>query len=126
MKFVCLGYYDERQFATMSEAEQEATIAKCIAYDRELSEKGHFAGGMALQGAKTASTFRWKDGKASLTDGPFTETKEILGGVLILEARDKEEALGLMSRHPGIRIGPFEVRPMDEDFMAQHPVLRDQ
>ena len=126
MKFVCLGYYDERQFETMSEAEQQAMIEKCIAYDRELNDKGHFVSGMALQGANTATTVRLKDGKASLTDGPFTETKEILGGVLILEARDKEEALSIMSRHPGIRVGPFEVRPMDEDFMARHPVLEDQ
>ena len=126
MKFVCLGYYDERQFATMSESEQEATIEKCIAFDRELLGKGHFLGGMALQAADTATTVRWRNGKASLTDGPFTETKEILGGVLILEARDKEEALGIMSRHPGIRVGPFEVRPMDVDFMAKHPVLKDQ
>ncbi len=126
MKFVCLGFYDERQFATISESEQEAMFEKCIAFDRELSDKGHFAGGMALQGANTATTLRWKDGKASQTDGPFTETKEILGGVLILEAKDKAEALSLMSRHPGIRIGPFEVRPMDEAFMAQHPILKKQ
>jgi hypothetical protein len=126
MKFVCLGYYDESQFATMSESEQEATIEKCIAYDRELSGKGHFAGGMALQSADTATTVRWKNGKASLTDGPYAETKEMLGGVLILEARDKEEALSIMSRHPGIRVGPFEVRPMDEDFMARHPVLKEE
>ena len=126
MKFVCLGYFDESQFATMSESEQEAVIEKCIAFDRELSGQGHFAGGMALQAAETATTVRWKNGKASLTDGPYAETKEILGGVLILEARDKEEALSIMSRHPGIRVGPFEVRPMDEDFMAKHPVLKKQ
>ncbi len=126
MKFVCLGYFDERQFATMTASEQEAMIEKCIAYDRELLGAGHFAGGMALQGANTATTVRWKDGKASVTDGPFTETKEILGGVLVLEAKDKAEALSIMTRHPGIRVGPFEVRPMDEVFMAHHPVLKDQ
>ena len=69
---------------------------------------------------------RWTGGKATLTDGPFAETKEMLGGILILEAKDKDEALALISRHPGIRMGPFEVRPADEDFMAQHPVLKNQ
>lgn len=126
MKFVCMGYYDEERFGRMSEAEQQATIGECIAYDKELLGKGHFADGVALQAAATATTVRWKDGKATLTDGPFTETKEILGGILIIEAKDKEEALGLISRHPGIRIGPFEVRPVDEEFEAQHPVLKDK
>ena len=69
---------------------------------------------------------RWAGGKASLVDGPFAETKEMLGGILILEARDKAEAVAIISRHPGIRIGPFEVRPADEAFMAQHPILKKQ
>ncbi|MGH8130583.1 MAG: YciI family protein [Steroidobacteraceae bacterium] len=108
----------------MNDAEQQAMIAECIAFDLRLKEHGHFAGGVALQGAGTATTLRWKDGKTSQTDGPFAETKELLGGILILEAKDKDEALSLMSRHPGVRIGPFEVRPADEAFMAQHPVLK--
>ena len=112
MKFVCMGYYNEERFARMSEAEQQAMIGECIAYDQELLKKGHFADGVALQAAATATTVHWKNGKAALTDGPFTE------------AKDKEEALGLISRHPGIRIGPFEVRPVDEEFEAQHPVLK--
>ena len=124
MKFVCMGYYDEERFGRISEAEQQAIIAECIAYDKELHRKGHFADGVALQGAATATTVQWKDGKAVTTDGPFTETKEILGGILILEAEDREEALELIRRHPGIRIGPFEVRPADEAFMAQHPILK--
>jgi hypothetical protein len=57
-------------------------------------------------------------------DGPFAETKEMLGGILILEAKDMAEALAIMSRHPGIRIGPFEIRPADEAFMSQHPVMQ--
>ena len=126
MKFVCLGYYDEQRFARLSEAEQQAMVVECIAYDQELHRNGHFADGVALQGAATATTVRWKDGKAVTTDGPFTETKEILGGILILEARDREEALELIRRHPGIRIGPFEIRPADEAFMAQHPILNKQ
>lgn len=126
MKFVCLGFFDEDRFGTLGEAEQQALIAECIAFDRELHAKGHFAGGFALQGGDSATTLRWTNGKASSTDGPYAETKELLGGILILEAKDRDEALQLMRRHPGLRIGPFEVRPMDEAFMAQHPVLNKQ
>ena len=124
MRFVCLGYLDEQQWAKLDGDRQQAMIADCIAYDRELQAGGHFAGGYALQAADAATTVRWKDGKASLTDGPFAETKELLGGILVLEAKDKEEALALMARHPGTRMGGFEVRPADEAFMAEHPVLR--
>ena len=124
MKFICLGYLDESSWARCSETEQQAMIADCIAYDRELHRGGHFAGGFALQEAAAATTLRWKGGKASLTDGPFAETKELLGGILVLEAKDKAEALALMAKHPGVRMGGFEVRPADEAFMAGHPVLK--
>jgi hypothetical protein len=126
MKFVCLGCMDKQVWGRLSAAEQESLIAECTAFDLELHGKGHFAAGFALQDSAAATTIRWKSGKASLTDGPFAETKEMLGGMLILEAKDKDEALALMSRHPGIRIGPFEVRPVDEAFMAQHPILKKQ
>lgn len=125
MKFVCLGYLDEQWWGSLEPAEQQAMVAKCTAFDLELHAGGHFAGGAALQGADTATTLRWRDGKATPTDGPFSETKELLGGILILEAKDKEEAVRLMSRHPGVRMGGFEVRPADEAFMAGHPVLNN-
>jgi hypothetical protein len=99
-------------------------VAACLAYDIELRKGGHFAGGEALQDARNATTIRWKNGKASVSDGPFAETKEMLGGILILEAVDKDEAIRLITRHPGIRMGSFEIRPADEQFMAQHPVLK--
>ncbi|MGE0030621.1 MAG: YciI family protein [Steroidobacteraceae bacterium] len=124
MKFICLGYLDEAAWGTLGEARQEEMIAACTDYDIELQRGGHFAGGAALQGAATATTVRWKGGKAVATDGPFAETKELLGGILILEAKDKEEAVRLIMRHPGIRMGGFEVRPVDEAFMAHHPVMK--
>ena len=93
--------------------------------DIELRKGGHFAGGQALQGAETATSVRWKSGKPSVSDGPFAGTKEMLGGILILEAASKEEASRLMTRHPGIKTGCFEIRPADEAFMAKHPVLKD-
>ncbi len=124
MKFVCLGCLDKDAWAKLSPAEQQTMVKECTDFDQDLYAKGHFAGGFALQDAAAATTIRWQGGKAMLVDGPFAETKEMLGGILILEAGDMGEAQRIMSRHPGIRIGPFEIRPADETFMAQHPVLK--
>jgi hypothetical protein len=126
VRFVCLGCLDKAAWGKLSPAEQEAMVKACTDFDEELHAQGRFAAGYALQDSAAATTVRWKGGKPSLVDGPFAETKEMLGGILILEAKDMEEALEIMSRHPAIRIGPFEVRPADEAFMAQHPVLRKQ
>ena len=125
MKFVCLGYLDTGKWGALSAGEQKAMVDACLAYDIELQKGGHFADGQALQGSDTAITIRWKNGKPSVSDGPFAETKEMLGGILILEAKDKAEAIRLISKHPGIRMGCFEVRPADEAFMAEHPVLKN-
>jgi hypothetical protein len=114
MKFICLGYYDESKWAGMSEKEQKALMDACFAYDDELRRGDHILGGEALQPATNAVTLRWRDGKVAVTDGPFAETKEQIGGVLILEARDLNHAIALVSRHPGVRSGPFEIRPADE------------
>ena len=83
----------------------------CFAYDDVLRTNGHFAGGEALQPAGNAVTLRAQGGKVMVTDGPYAETKEQLGGILILEANDLNHAIQLMSKHPGVRGGPFEIRP---------------
>ena len=114
MKYICLGYYDEKQWETLSESEQNALFDACFAYDDVLREAGHFAGGEALQTARNATTLRYKNGKVVVTDGPFVETKEQLGGILILEAADLNHAIQLMSKHPGVKIGPFEIRPAED------------
>src|SRR5881394_67362 len=111
MKYICLGYIEENKWETMSESERNAMIDECFAYDDVLRKNGHFAGGEALQSAQTATTLRWKNGKVSITDGPYAETKEQLGGILMLEARDLNHAIQLMSKHPGVKAGPFEIRP---------------
>ena len=111
MKYICLGYIEPNKFETMSESEQKAMLDECFSYDEMLRKNGHFAGGEALQGPNAAMTLRWKDGKVSVTDGPYAETKEQLGGILILEARDLNHAAQLMSKHPGVKAGPFEIRP---------------
>ena len=85
---------------------------ECFAYDDELRKNGNFIGGEALQGPRSATTLRYRNGKVSMTDGPFAETKEFLGGIMILEADDLNHAVSLMSKHPSIRLGGcFEVRP---------------
>jgi hypothetical protein len=76
-----------------------------------LRKNGHFAGGEGLQPPTNAVTLRFRNGKVSVTDGPYAETKEQLGGILILEANDLNHAIQLMSKHPGVRMGPFEIRP---------------
>ena len=111
MKYICLGYMEESKWDAMSESERNELMDECFTYDDELRKNGHFAGGEALQSAQNATTLRWKNGKVSITDGPFAETKEQLGGILILEARDLNHAIQLMSRHPGVKAGPFEIRP---------------
>jgi hypothetical protein len=113
MKFICLGYADYSLFAAMSKAEMSAAMEECFAYDDELRRGGHFLGGEALQAAHQAVTMRYQSGKAFATDGPYAETKEQLGGILLLEARDMPHAIELMSKHPGVKFGPFEIRPSD-------------
>ena len=114
MKYVCLGYIEANKFETMSDSERNGMLDECFTYDDVLRKSGHFAGGEALQGAHSATTLRWKNGKVSITDGPYAETKEQLGGILFLEARDLDHAIQLMSKHPGVKVGPFEIRPAAE------------
>ncbi|MBI3861734.1 MAG: VOC family protein [Planctomycetia bacterium] len=114
MKYVCLGYFDEAKFAGIPPADAQRMMEDCFAYDDELRRGGHFVGGEALDSARNAVTLRMKEGKVAVTDGPFVETKETLGGILLLEARDLDHAISLMSKHPGVKIGPFEIRPANE------------
>ena len=114
MKFICLGYADEKMWTTMSENERNAFMDECLAYDDVLRQQGHFVGGDALQSARNARTLRWQNGKVLATDGPYAETKEQLGGILVLEARDLDHAIQLMSKHPGVKAGPFEIRPTED------------
>ena len=112
MKYICLGYYDKGKFDGMTEAEQNAMFDTCFDYDDRLRANGHWAGGEALQPAETALTVYWKNGKVATTDGPYAETKEQLGGILVLEARDMNHAVQLMAQHPAVKYGNiFEIRP---------------
>ena len=115
MRYVCLGYMDETRWEAMSPAERGAMVADCLAYDAVLRDGNHFVAGEALQSVRNAATVRWHDGRPLVTDGPFAETKEQLGGIMVLEARDLNHAIQLMSQHPGVRHGGcFEIRPVED------------
>lgn len=119
MKFLCLSYLDDKKFDLMSESERETFIKECFAYDNNVLRKnGHFVRLEALQSAQNAKTLRYRNGKVSMTDGPYAETKEQIGGILLLDANDLNQATELMSKHPGIRVAAFEIRPLDEEATA--------
>lgn len=111
MKFICLGYIEPGKFEGLPEHERNTLMDSCFAYDDTLRRNGHFAGGEALQPANTAATLRHQGGKVVVTDGPYAETKEQIGGILILEADNLDHAIQLMAKHPGVGVGPFEIRP---------------
>jgi len=117
MRYICLGYIEPGKWESLTEAQRSAMMEECFAYDDVLRRGGHFAGGEALQDASTAVTLRWQNGKVAVTDGPYAETKEQIGGILMLEANDLNHAIQLMSQHPGVRLGgPFEIRPAEQSI----------
>ena len=111
MKFICLGYIQPGKFENVSENERTAMFDQCFDYDDQLRANGHFTAGEALQPPASARRLEWKNGKVAVTDGPYAETKEQLGGILVLEARDLNHAVELISAHPGMKFGPWEIRP---------------
>ena len=85
---MCLGFIDETKFAEIPQEDAQSMMEECFAYDDELRRGGHFLGGEALDSARNAVTLRMKAGEVEFTDGPYVETNETLGGILLLEARD--------------------------------------
>ena len=119
MKYVVLGFIDEAAFGQLPQADAERMMEECFAYDDVLRRGGHFLGGEALDSARNAVTLRMKDGEVQVTDGPFVETRETLGGILLLEARDLNHAIALMSKHPAVcvyGITTFDIRPANEEM----------
>jgi hypothetical protein len=113
MKYICLGYIEPGKFEGMTDDERNAVFDKCFEHNDHLRAKGHLDSEIALQPPETALTMYWKNGKIATTDGPYAETKEQLGGISILEARDLNHAIQLVSELPGFRygLGPIEIRP---------------
>ena len=115
MKYICLGYYDKGKFEALTETERNAMYDACFDYDDHLRANGHWGGGEGLQGPETALTLSFKNGRVAMTDGPYAETKEQLGGILILEARDMNHVVELMTQHPALAYGNiFEIRPVGD------------
>ena len=113
MKYICLGYIAPGKFESMTEDERNRLFDECFEHNDHLRANGHLAGEIALQSPETAVTLYWKNGKVATTDGPYAETKEQLGGLSILEARDLNHAIQLVSELPGFKygLGPIEIRP---------------
>ena len=114
MKYLLLIYENEANFATITEEEGNKIFAEYMDYTKGIRKSGNYVSGEALQPVATASTVRVQNGKTLTTDGPFAETKEVLGGILFLEAEDLDHAVRIMSKHPGVRVGPFEIRPAED------------
>jgi hypothetical protein len=114
MKYMCLIYYDEKNLDSLSKKEFEALVDEALDYDVDLQEKGQSLARGALQSIQTATSIRIGDGKTSITDGPFVETKEQLGGIVVIEANDLNEAIQIASKLPPARLGGVEVRPIRE------------
>ena len=112
MKYICLGYLEPGKFENMSESERNCVLDECFGYNDELRKNGHLVAEHPLQPANTAVTVDWKNGKVTVTDGPYAETKEQLGGIQVLEARDLNHAIQLISLSPGVRLkcGLIEIR----------------
>jgi len=111
MRYVCLVYFDDESLFT-SEAEVEACIRDGAAFDADLSARGRLVVSHALAPTDAAMTVRVRDGKVSATDGPFAETREVLGGFVLIEARDLNEALQIAAEIPLAKKGAIEVRPV--------------
>jgi hypothetical protein len=112
MKFVCLVYSEPTDLGPKTDAEAEALVDEHLDYDDVLRMGDHYIISDALQPVDTATTVRVRGGKTSVTDGPFAETKELLGGFILIEARDMEEAVQLAAGIPSARMGCIEVRPV--------------
>ncbi len=119
MKFLCLAYEEERKLNELTQEEWHALRRETLDYVELLRERGQLLAAHPLQSATTASTLRLREGQLSVTDGPFAETKEQIGGYFLLEVVDRDEALKLASRWPSARIGTIEVRPLEEELRME-------
>jgi hypothetical protein len=105
---------DEKKLHALSESESQTLDDESLAYDETLRKKGHLLAAQALESVSTATVVRVRSGKVSVTDGPFAETNEHIGGFLLIEAQDLNEAIQLAAKVPAIRLGGIEVRPIKE------------
>lgn len=116
MKYLCLIYTDEKEMAARPAGELDAVADECKAHTEALVGSGHFIAAERLEPTPTATTVRHGNGKVSVTDGPFAETKEQLAGFYLIDARDLNEAIRIASRIPPGRLGAIEVRPVMGEY----------
>ena len=112
MQYLCLIYDTETLWKDMSATERGSMHAQYGAFTEAIKTSGHFRAGEALQPTSTATTVRVRDGKTTITDGPFAETREQLGGFYLIEAKDLDEATAIAARIPSAKIGSIEIRPI--------------
>jgi hypothetical protein len=105
MKYLCLAYYNPEKFAAMAPADVQALVSQCPAKDAELKKTGHLVVSASLEGPQAAFTLRPRGGKPQITDGPYAEAKEMVGGFFIIEAVDRDEAVRVASLHPAATLG---------------------
>ncbi|MDR3470886.1 MAG: YciI family protein [Devosia sp.] len=111
MKFACLVYIDPAVMGALSKEEDTKLTDDSIDNDKDLARRGHLMMAHALQSTATAVTIRVRNGKMSATDGPFAETKEQLGGFMLIEARDMDEAIEIITATPMAKVASMEIRP---------------
>ena len=121
MKYLFMIIVDEKRLQAMSESEAQALDDESLEYYDALRTGGHFLAAQALESVETATTVRIRNGKVLMTDGPFAETKEQIGGFILVEAKDLDEAIELASHIPVIRFGAVEVRPIKELMHSNAP-----
>jgi hypothetical protein len=118
MKYLCLAYYDEQAFEALPKPEFDAIVSQCPQYDAALRASGHLVVQASLGPPRATTTVRPRNGKPSVTDGPYIETKEQVGGFFIIEAADLDEAIRVASKHPAANLGEqvgwgIEIRPIE-------------
>jgi hypothetical protein len=114
MKYLCLVYIDEKKLEDLPEGELQALVDESLDNDDVLRKNGYYISSDALQSVQSAKTVRVRSGKVLVTDGPFAETKEHLGGFMLIDARDIDDAVQVASKIPPARLGSIEVRPIRE------------
>jgi hypothetical protein len=114
MKYILLVHHSEETFGKLSKIEQQEMRAESVQLTHQLNSAGQYLDAAPLHPTSTATSIRVRDGKRLVTDGPFAETHEQLGGYFLIEVKDLDEAIGIAARIPGARIGTVEIRPVME------------
>jgi hypothetical protein len=114
MKYMLLCYDDEKAWADAGQPAQRQAMEVAVKLTHELDARGQYLDASPLEPSSTAVSVRIRDGKQTVTDGPYAETREVLGGYYVIDVENLDEAIAIAARHPGLPIGAVEIRPMVE------------